>query len=126
MNVFCFAGNVTRDIELRTTQSGKRVANFSIAINEGKDNTTFLNCIAWEKTGELINQYVQKSDRLSGSGKIQVRKWEKDGVTQYATEIVVHQFDFPPKRADSGYQDKSQDTGVQNQPVDELEDEIPF
>lgn len=129
MNVFCFAGNITKDIELRSTPAGKQVANFSIAINEGKDQTTFLNCIAWEKTGELINQYCKKGDRLSGSGRIQVRKWEdKEGKTVYATEVVIMQFDFPPK---SKEQDKSQDAGgiTGNMPSsrdDEMADMIPF
>jgi len=118
MNVFCFSGNICRDIELRATQSGKQVANFSVAINEGKDKTEFVNCIAWEKTGELISQYCKKGDRLSGTGRIQTTKWEdKEGNTRYKTEIVVTQFDFPPKRsnAESNTSDE-----------DDFGDEIPF
>jgi len=98
MNVFCFAGNICKDIELRTTQSGKRVASFSVAINEGKDKTEFINCVAWEKTAELLKEYCSKGDRLSGTGRIQTRKWEDaQGQTKYATECIVMQFDFPPK-----------------------------
>jgi len=97
MNVFAFAGNITKDIELKTTTGGKKVASFGIAINEGKDKTTFLNCVAWEKTAELLEQYCSKGDRLSGSGRIEVRSWEHEGQKRYATEVIISQFDFPPK-----------------------------
>lgn len=127
MNVFCFSGNITKDIDLRSTNTGKQVANFGIAINEGKDKTLFLNCVAWDKTGELISQYCKKGDRLSGSGKIDIRKWtDKEGKDQWTTEIIVHQFDFPPKRT----VDQSSDVGMTgNMPsasIDDLASEIPF
>lgn len=125
MNVFCFSGNITRDIELRHTQTGKQVANFGIAINEGKDQTTFLNCVAWEKTGELISQYVQKGDRLSGSGRIQVRKWQdQQGQDKYSTEVVVLQFDFPPKR--DGQQSQPAQNQTVSQQTADMDQEIPF
>jgi single-strand DNA-binding protein len=127
MNVFCFSGNITKDIDLRTTTGGKQVANFSIAINEGKDKTLFLNCVAWDKTGELISQYCKKGDRLSGSGKIDIRKWtDKEGKDQWTTEIIVNQFDFPPKRADAPMNDAPM-TGSMPSAKDDLDDSaIPF
>lgn len=123
MNVFAFAGNITRDIEVKSTQGGKKVATFGIAINEGKDKTTFLNCVAWEKTAELIAEYCKKGDRLSGSGRIDIRSYEQDGVKKYSTEVIVQQFDFPPKgQAESTGGGKA----VKNPVMDELEDSIPF
>lgn len=127
MNVLCIAGNITRDIDLRTTPSGKKVASFSVAINEGKDKTEFVNCVAWEKTGELISQYCDKGDRLSCSGKIATRSWEQDGQKKYATEMIVHQFDFPPKSKQSSPQeDYSQPSAATQGVVDEMEDSVPF
>lgn len=126
MNIFVFAGNVTKDVELKTTPAGKSVCSFSVAINEGKDKTTFVNCVAWEKTAELLSQYVQKGDRLSGSGRLDVRSYEKDGEKKYVTEIVVNQFDFPPKRNDSPAPTKQSMAAVHGG-VDSLEDDsIPF
>lgn len=120
MNNVSLAGNLTRDPELRKTNSGKDIVSFSLAINESKDKTEFVNCIAWEKTAELINQYVKKGDRLSCTGKIQTRKWQdKQGNDRATTEIVVREFDFPPKR-----QEVQQDYQAPLQ--DDLEDEIPF
>ena len=118
MNNVCLSGNLTRDVELRSTQSGKQVANFSIAINEGKDKTEFVNCIAWEKTAELINEYCKKGDRLSCVGRLQTSKWDKDGETRYKTEVVVTQFDFPPK-GKSDYSEPMQGGGFEDS-------EIPF
>lgn len=123
MNIFCFAGNITKTPETRSTQSGKSVVSFSVAINEGKDKTEFVNCIAWEKTGELIAQYCKKGDRLSGSGRLQTRKYDdSNGVTKYVTEVVVTQFDFPPK-AKGDPQDEAQEAF---DPMADLDDEIPF
>lgn len=127
MNVLCIAGNLTRDPELRSTNTGKQVASFSIAINEGKDKTEFVNCVAWEKTAELINQYCKKGDRLSCNGKIATRSWEQDGQKKYATEMIVHQFDFPPKGNQSNPQeDYSQPSQATQEAIDEMEDSIPF
>jgi len=121
MNVFCFAGNICKDIELRSTQSGKQVASFSVAINEGKDKTEYVNCVAWDKTAELIQQYCKKGDRLSGSGRIATRKWQdKNGQDRYSTECVITQFDFPPKGSAP-----RQEAPTDNTPED-LDDEIPF
>ncbi len=125
MNNVSLSGNICKDIELRTTQNGKQVVNFSLAINEGKDKTEFINCIAWEKTAELINQYVKKGDRLSCVGRLQTRSWEKDGQKRYATEVVVHQFDFPPKSSQAEKQEAFQGMPG-DRPVEELEEEIPF
>lgn len=121
MNIFVFAGNVTKDPELKTTPAGKSVCSFSVAINEGKDKTTFVNCVAWEKTAELLSQYVQKGDRLSGSGRLDVRSYEKDGEKKYVTEIVVNQFDFPPKRNEPTKQSMAAVHGG-----NEMDDPIPF
>lgn len=122
MNIVCLAGNMTRNPEMRKTSSGKSVVSFSLAINEGRDKTEFVNCIAWEKTAELIESYVAKGDRLSLTGRLQTRKWDKDGETRYATEVIVTQFDFPPKKSSDS--PKAQSRPQEN--FDELEDEIPF
>ena len=122
MNVLCIAGNITKDLELRTTNSDKKVVSFGIAITEGKDKTEFVNCVAWEKTAELIARFCNKGDKISWSGKIQTRKWDdKDGNTRYATEMIVFQVDLPPKPRE-GWAESIQEAG---QEVLDSE-EIPF
>lgn len=121
MNNVSLSGNVCRPPELKTTQSGKQVLNLSIAINEGKDKTEFVNLVAWEKAAELINQYVGKGDLFTCTGRLQTRSWEdQQGNKRYATEVVISQFDFPPKKA------QSSKPGQENSMADNLEDEIPF
>lgn len=118
MNICCFAGNLTKTPELRTTQSGKKVTSFSIAVNEGKDKTEFINCQAWEKTAELVCQYSKKGDRLSLSGRLQTTKYtDSNGIEKYKTEVVVNQFDFPPK---------TKEAPQECAPATHDDDEIPF
>lgn len=120
MNIVSLSGRLTRDPELRTTNSGKQVANFSLALNKGKDRTEFVNCIAWDKTAELIAEYCRKGQTLPCSGELQTRSWEKDGEKRYATEVVVNKFDFPQRN--------SSDAQPAQQPANnyEMDDEIPF
>lgn len=125
INAVFLSGNLTRDPELRTTPGGKQVASFSVATNEGKDKTEFHNCIAWEKTAEIVAQYCRKGNRIAVQGRLQTRKWEKDGITRYATEIVASNIDLPPKGSNS---DREPNEGLAQaaQAIDELEDSIPF
>lgn len=91
MNKVILIGNLTKDPEVKTTATGKTVANFTLAVSEGKDKpATFINCIAWEKTAEVIERYVKIGNKLAVEGKIQNRSWDKpDGTKGYATDIVV-------------------------------------
>lgn len=74
-------GNLTRDVEVRTTQSGQSVASFSLAVTRSwrdqngqqQDQTSFINCVAWGKPGEIIAQYVQKGAPLLVSGRLDQR-----------------------------------------------------
>lgn len=101
MNVLCIAGNITKDPDVRKTTTDKTTCSFGVAVNEGKDCTEFFNCVAWEKTADLISQYCKKGDRISLTGRVQTRKWQdKEGKDRYTTEVVVNAFDFPPKGKD--------------------------
>lgn len=127
MNNVCLSGNICKPVELRKTQSGKSVASFSLAINEGKDKTEFVNCLAWEKTAELLNDYVKKGDRLSLVGRLQTSSWDKDGEKRYKTEVVVTSFDFPPKRSEqsSNEYDQSPIVPAGEKLLDDFEDQLP-
>lgn len=96
-------GNVTRDIELKTTASGQTVASFSLAVSRTwrdqggnqQEQTSFINCVAWGKAGEIIAQYVQKGSPLLVSGRLDQRSYEdKDGNKRQAVEVVVEDFNF--------------------------------
>lgn len=96
VNKVILVGNLTKEPELRHTNTGTSVASFTVAINESykdkngdyKKSTTFLNVIAWGKTGEYAHKYLKKGAPVFIEGKIQVRNYEnKEGQKIYVTEI---------------------------------------
>ena len=102
-NKVILMGNLTRDVETRTTPSGQTVSNFSLAVTRSwkgqdgqtQDQTSFINCVAWGKVGEIIAQYVQKGAPLLVSGRLDQRSYEdKDGNKRQAVEVVVEDFNF--------------------------------
>ena len=102
-NKVILMGNLTRDVEVRTTSGGQNVANFSLAVTRSwrdqngtqQDQTSFINCVAWGKPGEIIAQYVQKGAPLLVSGRLAQRSYEdKDGNKRQAVEVVVEDFNF--------------------------------
>jgi len=102
-NKVILMGNLTRDVEIRTTPSGQQVANFSLAVTRSwkgqdgqtQDQTSFINCVAWGKPGEIIAQYVGKGAPLLVSGRLDQRSYQdKDGNNRQAVEVVVEDFNF--------------------------------
>ncbi len=101
-NKVILMGNLTRDPETRQTPSGQSVTNFSLAISrswKGQDGNTqeqvsFIDCVAWGKTGEIIAQYVQKGRPILVSGRLDQRSWEQDGNKRSKVEVVVEDFNF--------------------------------
>lgn len=103
-NKVILMGNLTRDPEVRTTPSGQSVANFSLAVNrtwKGQDGSnqeavSYIDCVAWGKTGEIIAQYVQKGRPLLVSGRLDQRSWDdkESGQKRSKVEVVVEDFNF--------------------------------
>lgn len=103
-NKVILMGNLTRDVEMRTTPSGQSVANFSLAVSrrwKGQDGqqqeqTSFINCVAWGKPGEIIAQYVGKGSPLLVSGRLDQRSWEdkESGQKRSTVEVIVEDFNF--------------------------------
>lgn len=109
-------GNLTRDVEMRTTPSGQSVANFSLAVSrswknqsgETQEQTSFINCVAWGKAGEIIAQYIKKGDPLLVSGRLDQRSYEdKDGNKRQAVEVNVEDFNFIGSGGGRGGDDNS-------------------
>lgn len=101
MNKVLLIGNLTRDPEMRSTQSGVAVCNFSIAVNRrfknanGEQETDFLNVIAWRQLAELCGKYLAKGRKVAVTGSIQTRQYEaKDGSKRTAWDIVADEVEF--------------------------------
>lgn len=110
-NKVILMGNLTRDVEMRTTSGGQNVASFSLAISRSwrgqdgqqQEQTSFINCVAWGKAGEIIAQYTSKGSSLLVSGRLDQRSYEdKDGNKRQAVEVVVEDFNFTGGRGESG------------------------
>jgi single-strand DNA-binding protein len=93
-------GNLGINPEIKKLESGKKIAKFSLATNEtyknskGEkvDDTQWHNLIAWGKTAELIEKYLQKGSEVAIEGKLTNRSYDdKDGIKRYITEIVVNE-----------------------------------
>lgn len=101
INTCIIIGRVTKDIDLRKTQSGTSVAQFTLACDRGKDKgTDFIACVAWEKSAEIIAQYVHKGDLFGVTGRIQTRNYDdrQTGKKVYVTEVIVNGFQFLESR----------------------------
>ena len=105
INKVILMGRLTKNPELRHTDSGKAVCNFSIAVSEGygeNQRTEFINCVAWNKTAEFVEKYFTKGRMIIVDGRISTRTWEgQDGKKNYATEVVANQVSFGESKKDS-------------------------
>ena len=72
MNSINIIGRLTKEVELRRTQSGKAVATYSLAVKRprSKDDTDFINCVTWEKAAEYLSQYGHKGDVVAVNGSL--------------------------------------------------------
>lgn len=103
INIAVIAGHLTKDVELAKTQNGNSVAKFTVAVDGYNDNTNFINCVAWNKLADILNQYCKKGDLVTVEGRISVRNYEnQQGQKVYITEIVANNVQLPPKSASNG------------------------
>lgn len=134
MNKAILMGRLTRDPEMRQTQSGVAVANFTVAVDrrfknqQGEREADFINCVAWRQTAEFVQKWFRKGDPIAVAGSIQTRSWEgDDGNKRYATEINVDEASFVPGRPkasqDTAWLDEHTESSadVSNEPGD-----LPF
>lgn len=92
-------GNLGKDPEIRSTPSGKKIASFSLAVDQGygdSKKTEWINCIAWEKLAELAEKYLKKGKTIALSGTLQTSSWEDkaSGQKRYKTEVVARDITF--------------------------------
>ena len=108
MNKVYLIGNLTRDPETRSLQSGTTVCNFSIAVNrrmkqDGQQECDFINIVAWGQLGELCARYLAKGKKCAVSGRIQTRTYEaQDGSKRSAFDIVADEVEFLTPVGQSG------------------------
>lgn len=95
MNQVNLLGRLSKDVDYRTGNTN--IARFTLAVNRKfkKDEADFINCIAFGKTADIINQYLSKGSQIAISGNIRTGSYEaQDGTRRYTTDVVVETFDF--------------------------------
>lgn len=127
MNNVSLAGRMTRDCELKYTQDGKAIGNFTLAINKRykKDEANFINCVAFGKAAELIAEYVKKGHLLGVTGSIETSSWEKDGQKHYKTEVAVDQITFLQSKGEGATSTVTKETTNTTTKSEDTE-EFPF
>ena len=104
MNKVFLSGNLTRDPEVRYTQTGKAVARMGIAVRRlySKENAVdFFNMTAWDKTAEFCQRYLTKGSRVMVEGRIQTYSYEgKDGTTKSGVDIQIENIEFGSSKRD--------------------------
>jgi len=126
LNRVTIIGNLGGDPESRDT-ANSTVCNFTVATSEkvnGEDQTEWHRVVAWGKIAEACQKYLSKGASVYVDGKIQTRKWEKDGVTRYSTEIVARQVQFLGGKADGGQ--RQEPAAAPAATVGVPEDDFPF
>ena len=110
VNKVILMGNLGRDPEVRYMPNGEAVANFSIATTENwkdksgvrQEKTEWHNIVMYRRLAEIAGEYLKKGRPVYIEGRLQTRKWEKDGVTRYSTEIVADQMQMLGTGRDGG------------------------
>lgn len=146
INKVLLMGNLGRDPEVRYTQSGSAVANFSIATNRSwkdkqgnrQEHTEWHNVVAWGPKAEFVQNYLKKGSRVFIEGRLQTRDWtDNQNVRRFKTEIVANDIQFMDRASDSPGQGgqpsdpsgpPAEEPGGEPPPEDGayLEDDIPF
>ena len=108
LNHIVIMGRLTRDPELRYTQSQIPVASFRVAVDRdfgrGEERQTdFIDCVAWRSTGEFVSKYFQKGSMAGVSGRLQMRDWtDKDGNKRTSAEVVADNVYFGESKRRDG------------------------
>lgn len=107
INKVILIGRTTRDIELKYTPSGAAVCSFTLANGrkvKDVEQVSFIDCVAWQKTAEIIAQYVTKGNRIAVEGRLQQRSWtDGDGNKKSKVEVVVENFQFLESKGASAH-----------------------
>jgi len=159
VNKVILVGNLGRDPEMRYMPNGEAVCNFSIATTDNwkdkngqkQERTEWHNIVIYRKLAEIAGEYLKKGRPVYIEGRLQTRKWEKDGVTRYTTEIIADQMQMLGSREGGGntYEVMDEDQSMPSSPsqasssqpaprhapaakpagssnFDDFEDDIPF
>jgi single-strand DNA-binding protein len=96
MNQVFLIGRLTKDPELKYSQSGKAFCRFSLAVTKefNRNETDFFDCVAWNKTAEIMAEYLKKGKKIVIQGRLETGNYEKDGKNIKTYSIIIDKFEF--------------------------------
>lgn len=125
MNKVFLSGHLTRDVEVRNSQSGKAFARAGIAVNRPfkKEEVDFFNLVAFGKTAEFLGKYFRKGSKVLLEGSLQTSSYEKNGVKVNAVDVIVDAVEFADSKGQKGKgNDRADDWAGEPVP----DDDTPF
>ena len=139
MNSTCLVGRLTKDVDLRYTQSNVAVATFTLAVNRtfknenGEREADFINCVMWRQQAENLANWAKKGALIGITGRIQTRSYDnQQGQRVYVTEVVAEQFQLLESKGQGNQtqqrqaQQQAPDFSRQGAPMDISDDDLPF
>ena len=140
MNRIIIMGRLVRDPEVRYTQTGKVVCQFTLAVDrpysnqDGQREADFIPVVVWGKTAELCGNSLTKGQRALIEGRLQVRSYDaKDGSKRYVSEVIANSFEFIERKGDAPARSAGQAAPASSRgnegdfgPAVPFDEEIPF
>ena len=148
INRVTIAGNLTRDPELRATQSGKSVLHFSMAVNDSRlnqqtqewdDRPNFIDVVVFGNMADSMSKILRKGMKVCVDGKLRWTQWESNGQKRSKVEVVAQHIELPPRQQQSqpepeyrpqqqqmGNYSNTGQYGAQNGSQDVYDEDIPF
>ena len=134
MNTCIVMGRLTKDVDIKNTNSGKAYCRFSVAVPRNYKNANggydadFINCIAWGSTAGFISKYFQKGSRILVTGSIMTSSYkDNEGVTRNSVELSVASAEFTNDKASTTNVDTSARPETKGKPVaPSMDDDLDF
>lgn len=132
------SGNLTRDPELRATQSGTQILTFGVAVNDRRRNPqtgkwedapNFIDCVVFGKRAESLGRYLVKGTKVAIEGKLRWSQWENNGQKRSKVEVVVDEIEFlSPRDQSANYEQQDAPYSTSQQPTEDVYEtsDIPF
>lgn len=130
INNVVLVGRLTKEIELKKTQSGISTVQFTVACDrrfkneQGEKQADFINCVAWRQSAEYLSNYAKKGDRVGVTGRIQTRSYnDNQGNKRYVTEVVAENVEIYSSKSTNKADSETKSIGDE---IVIMEDELPF
>lgn len=135
MNHVSLLGRLTKDPEVKQTQSGTSVCSFTIAVDrrfknaDGTRQTDFIPCVGWRQVADIVGQYFHKGSRIGITGSIQTRSYDGQNGKVFVVEVLAEQIDFLDKRSETQEQNQTpapQAEAITPNEEEYIEESLPF